>query len=358
MNEKLRCQLEEFKEMRQMAFVSAYELNGSGKHIAGIYGANVPREIFWAMDIIPVDVFGIDGSNIKEAEKYMDEKDCSLVKASFGYVITDRCPFSHFASVMAGTDFCTHKESMIHGLEGIKDTYILKECRNAVKLVQECKGLIEFLERKFRVEFDEKRLADVVEKTNEECMMIREITDIYMQYPGIIGCDDLIEVIYGSRFIFDLDVRLKKLKELERTMNHIKEVLFVGNRVDDIKKKILIAGGPVEGMAEELLKPLSHLGNILSVSYCEGENYRVVKHNDDLILGLAEKYIWRDFSRVIKDIAEYYDIDAIINLKFSGCDCMDWRDGGTGLPYFQARINYCSSYDDVLSRIKSFIEGL
>ncbi|HAQ40709.1 MAG TPA: hypothetical protein DCM73_07670 [Clostridiales bacterium] len=74
MDIKLQCQLGEFKDMRHNAFIKALELKSEGKHIAGIYGVNIPREILWAMDIVPINIFGIDGSNIEAPEKHMIKK--------------------------------------------------------------------------------------------------------------------------------------------------------------------------------------------------------------------------------------------------------------------------------------------
>lgn len=355
MNEELRYQLEEFKEMRHRAFVAAYELNSEGKHIAGIYGVNVPREIFRAMDIVPVDVFGIDGSNIREAEKYMDEKDCSLLKASFGYVITDRCPFSHFAGIIVGTDCCPDRECMMHNLEDIKDVYIINEHGDINELEQEYKRLIVFLERKFNGVFDEKKLASIVEKTNKESGLVEEITDIYMSYPDIMGCHDLNGVIYGSRFIFDLDRRLESLNRLKETMKE----LLPRQYKNLAAKRILIAGAPMEGMAEEILKPLSNMNHgIISLSYCEGESYKTISNCNNLFLGLAQKYATEDFSEKLKCIVKRYNIDAVINLKFSGCNFQGKNCGVLGLPYYEAEVGYCNNYYKVLEEVKSFISRL
>lgn len=355
MDEKLRYQLDEFKGMRNQAFVSAYELDIAGRYIAGVYGVNVPREIFWAMDIVPVDVFGIDGSNTKEAEKYMDEKECTLLKAGFGYVVTDRCPFSHFARIMVGTSSCPDRESMIHRLGDIKDTYIINEYKDVSSIEKEYRQLIGFLERNFGVEFDEKKLASIVEKTNEEAGLIQEIIHIYMSNPFIMGCDDLNSVIYGSRFIFDLDMRLERLKQLTDTLKKS----FIPEHESLDVKRILIAGAPMEGMVEEILKPLSEIKcGIISLSCCEGGNYRIVSGGNNLLHILAQKYVCEDFSDQLKYTLQLYDIDAVISLKFKGCYFKDRGKGVPKLPFFEAEIDYCAGCHEVLKEVKSFIEGL
>ncbi len=320
MDIKLQCQLEEFKDMRHNAFIKALELKSEGKHIAGIYGVNIPREILWAMDIVPINIFGIDGSNIEAAEKYMDKESCSLLKASYGYVITDRCPFSHFADIIVGTDYCSDKERMIYKLENIKKTYIIKEHKNEHDLMIEYENFIYFLQQEFSVRLDEDKLVSVVEKINAVSKLIREITDIYMHHPDMMGCDDLRYIIYGSQFIFDLDERLDKLCQLRDTLDsELPESAPVS------KGSVLITGAPLAVLNDEITEPLSSVNKaVIALSCCEGENYNIVNEGRNLYSGLARKYLAESCHENLDSIISEYKIETIINADIKGCR-------GTGL---------------------------
>lgn len=318
MNNKLQFQLEEFNDMRHNAFIKALELKNKGKNIAGIYGVNVPKEILWAMDIVPINIFGIDGSNIKSAEEVMDNNLCSLIKASYGYVITDRCPFSHFADVVIGTNYCPHKESMIHRLEGLKQVYIIKENKNANELASEYKKFAEFLQQKFNVILDEDKLLDIVNKTNAVSKIINEIKDIYFHYTGVISAMDLINIVYGSQFVFDLDERFNKLHNLKKSL----EDVIVESRNINISK-ILITGAPMVPLKDELLEEQQSIKNsILTVSYCEGENHRIIGDGDDIYYAIAKKYLTVNIKEDMSRIISKYNISALVNANMRGCGFM------------------------------------
>lgn len=356
MNISLRNQLEEFKNLRHEAFVTAFELKSEGKNIAGIYGVNIPREILWALDIIPINIFGIDGSNVEIAEKFIDRKSCSLIKASYGYIVADRCPFSHFADVIIGTNYCINKECMINKLENKKMTYIIKEHENTVDLVSEYRDFINYLQQKFNIDkFDEDKFVNVVKKTNSISKLVQEITDTYMTHPYIMGSNDLINIIYGSQFIFDLDERLNKLQQLkealEMSLGEFAAPFNTGN--------ILITGVPLAGFNEEIMIPLSSLSKaILTSSYCEGENYKIVDESKDIFFNVAQKYKAVSSQENLNQIIAKYDIEAIVNLKTEECKLHEEEFKNIDVPYLTVTVDYNCDYEEVKKVVKSFITAL
>lgn len=356
MNDSLQNQLEEFENMRHEAFVTAFELKSEAKKIAGIYGVNIPREILWALDIIPVNIFGIDGSNVETAEKFIDEKNCSLIKASYGYIVADRCPFSHFTDIIIGTNYCINKERMINKLENIKTTYIIKEHENATDLVTEYKNFIDYLQQKFNLDkFDEDKFLKIIKKTNNVSKLVQDITDIYMTHPDIMRCNDLINIIYGSQFILDLDDRLDRLQKLKETL----DMSLPEPAVPFSSGSILITGVPMAGFNEEIIKPLSSLNKaILTSSCCEGENYKIVDETKDLFLGLAQKYIAVSSQENLNHIITKYNIKAVVNLNIEGCKLHEEVYKNIGVPYLTITVDYNCDYEEVKEKVASFITAL
>lgn len=353
MNIRLRNQLEEFEEMRHNAFITALELKSSGKHIAGIYGVNVPREILWALDIVPINIFGIDGSNIEAAEGYMDKQGCSLVKASYGYIVTDRCPFSHFADIIIGTGYCHEKKRMIQRLDGLKQVYILNENTSENSTISEYKDLVYFLQQRFNVMLCEDRLKDIVKKNNTVVRLIQEITDIYIEHPYIMGSDDLISIVYGSQFIFDLDERINKLYQLKEILMR----LLAESSVNFSARRILITGAPVAGFKDEVVKQLSSPDMaILSQSYCEGENCNTINEECDLYLGLAQKYLAEGRTSHLDRIIKKYNIEVIVHMTFKRCCLMDREYENTNIPCLHITADYNDDYENIVMRIKEFLK--
>lgn len=354
MNNNLLNQLEEFKNLRHEAFIKAYELKSEGKIIAGIYGKNVPREILWALDIIPINIFGIDGSNIEAAEEFIDKKSCSLLKASYGYIVADRCPFSHFADIIIGTNYCFDKECMINKLKYVKQVYIIDEHKNTSDLLLEYRDFIYFLQKKFNInKLDEDKLVKVVKRTNEINKLVQEITYIYMTHPYIMGCNELLNIIYGSQFIFDLDERLYKLQQLMEALN----MALYEPAIPFNTGRILITGAPLAGFNEEIIKPLSSLNKaILTSSCCESENYKIVDESKDMFFSLAQKYLAISSQENLNCIISKYNIVALVNLPIKGCKSETYSD--LGIPYLTVNIDYNCEYEEIIIKIKSFINKL
>lgn len=347
--------LEEFENLRHEAFIKAYELKSEGKNIAGIYGENVPREILWALDIVPINIFGIDGSNIEAAEKFIDKEICSLLKASYGYVVTDRCPFSHFADIIIGTNYCLDKVCVINKLENIKQVYIINEHKNTADLASEYKNFIYFLQKKFNInKFDEDKLVKIVNKINNINKMIQEITDIYMAHLHIMGADDLLNIIYGSQFIFDLDQRICKLQKLKGILNR---TLSESSIPFNSTGSILITGVPLAGFNKEIIKPLSSLNKaIITSSCCEGENYKVVDDFENLYFSLAQKYMPISREENLNCIIYKYNVEAIVNLITKGCKLQSEDYNDLGIPYINLNVDYNCDYEEIVAKIKDFID--
>ncbi|WMJ76173.1 MULTISPECIES: 2-hydroxyacyl-CoA dehydratase family protein [unclassified Sedimentibacter] len=351
MSDNLRFQLEEFKDMRHNAFIAALELKNAGKNIAGIYGVNVPRELLWAMDIIPINIFGIDGSNIKAAEKVLDKNLCSVIKSSYGYVITDKCPFSHFADIVVGTNYCPDKESMLHMLEDIKPVYIIKEKKDVGDLALEYKKFGNYLQQKFNTAINKDKFLYVINKTNEISKLIIEITNIYMTHPNILSAGDLISIVYGSQFIFNLDERLNKLYNLKKSL-----IEFAVEQETVNASKVLITGAPMAPLNEEIFEPMRALKNAIVVfSQCEGENYCIADYDKNIYYTLAKKYLFENSLEYTKKIIEKYNIAVLVEAAARGCYVHNECCEASGLPCLKITVDYDKTEEDNIIRLKEFI---
>lgn len=351
MNNKLSSQLKEFNDMRHNAFIAALELKSNGKKIAGIYGVNVPREILWAMDIVPINIFGIDGSNIKSAEEVIDNNLCSLIKASYGYVITDRCPFSHFADVFIGTDYCPNKESMIRKLGELKQVYIIKENKNVNELASEFKKFVKYLQQKFNIILEEDKLLDIVNKSNSISKIINEITDIYLHHTDVMSAVDLINIVYGSQFVFDLDDRYNKLYNLKK---YLEEVIVESKNINT--SSILITGATMAPLKDELLAYLHPIKSaIITESSCEGENYGVIDVEGDIYYNLAKKYLLVNRKEYINRIISKYNVSSLVKANMKGCILLNEISGFYGHSCLDTTVDYNNNEKENVVKIQKFI---
>lgn len=348
--------LEEFEEARRNAYISAITLKGQGKIVAGIFGKNIPREILWALEITPVNVYSIDGSNICESEGFIDSGRCSLVKASYGYTVTERCPLIYSSDIIISNNACPHKTSMISKLSGFKESYIIEDYKEVEKQAAEYKKFAEYLENKFNKRLNKQALHSVIQKTNKINTMTKKIMEMYMSGEYPISVYDLHSIIYGSQFFLDLDERYAKLSQMSDALENlrIEKTPMEKNNI----KKVFITGAPLAGLTQEILKPLSIMKNIfvvLSQSLCEGENYQPINEGENPYLNLAEKYIRDDDE--MNEFLRGNDTGAIIDVKLSGCDVLQITEMNTLLPSLSLTVDYDYDIEKINKALHFFIHN-
>lgn len=353
-------QLEEYRDARRNAFVTALSINSAGRHIAGVFGVNIPREILWALDIVPINIYSIDDSNIKAAEEIMGMESCSLIKASYGYSITGKCPFTHFSDIIVGNNMCSNKSFMIEKLANFKKTYIISNHSSVDSLVLEYYNFVYYLEQVFDFKICENKLTYAIKKTNEINKKMKEILNLCILNPNVIDCEDLYSIIYGSQFILDLDERYDKLAAITKSLESINFKLPSAD--NNKQKKILISGVPQAGLKEKILKPLSEIKNV-SVSFapslCEGESYKLVDETRNPYKALAEKYLCLQTSQGVGDLAVELKADAIINASLVGCHSLSENFTYLLKPYLDITTDYSDNdSEDISKKILCFVNNL
>ena len=103
---------EEFAEQRQKSFLAVKELKEKGVPVVGSYCTYFPKEIAMAMGAGCVSLCSTSDETIPEAEKDLPKNLCPLIKSSYGFAKTDKCPFFYFSDVVVGETTCDGKKKM------------------------------------------------------------------------------------------------------------------------------------------------------------------------------------------------------------------------------------------------------
>ena len=83
----------EFSEMRQKSFMAAYELKQKNIPFVGTFCTYFPQEIAMAMGACVVGLCSTSDETIPDAEKDLPRNLCPLIKSSYGFAKTDKCPY-------------------------------------------------------------------------------------------------------------------------------------------------------------------------------------------------------------------------------------------------------------------------
>ncbi len=99
-------------EKKREAFLEIKEYKDKGIPVVGMYCAYFPTELAMAVGAIPVGLCSFSNETITAAERDLPKSMCPLVKSSYGFAISDRCPFFHFADLVIGETTCDEKEDV------------------------------------------------------------------------------------------------------------------------------------------------------------------------------------------------------------------------------------------------------
>ena len=117
---------EEFAEQRKNSFLGVKKLKEQGVPIVGAYCTYFPQEIAMAMGAATVGLCSPSDETIPEAERDLPKNLCPLIKSSYGFAKTDKCPFFYFSDVVVGETTCDGKKKMYEYMSEFKDVFLME----------------------------------------------------------------------------------------------------------------------------------------------------------------------------------------------------------------------------------------
>ena len=199
---------EEFAEQRQKSFLAMKGLKDQGVPVVGAYCTYFPAEIARAMGAVTVGLCSVSDETIPDAEKDLPKNLCPLIKSSYGFAKTDKCPFFYFSDVVVGETTCDGKKKMYEYMSDFKDVFVMElpntQSEMALKLWKsELIRFKEYLEKKFDVEITDEAVLEAVKEENKVRKVMKDLYHVMALDPAPIKGGDLFKVLYGSGFKFD-----------------------------------------------------------------------------------------------------------------------------------------------------------
>ena len=316
-----------FSDARRQGFLKAKEIKDRGENMVGVFCTYTPKEVIYAAGAHPVSLCASNDETIPEAEKHLPKNLCPLIKASYGFALTDKCPYMYFSDLVVGETTCDGKKKMYELLGEIKDTHImnLPNMKNEESLElwkKEIEKLITKLENKFNVEITEEKLKENIKFCNEFYSLGKLV-------PPPISGYEIYKVLEGANFTFD---KKEQNERLTKMIEHLKEVHK--NNEGPISKnapRILITGCPIGGVYEKVVKPLEELGGVVvAFENCSGiKNLEeLVDESETPITALAKKYLNIPCSvmspnkgreEILKNLIDEYQIDGVVEVVLQAC---------------------------------------
>ena len=116
---------EEFNGQRKAAFIRVKDYKQAGNRLVGFLCSYTPLEIIDAAGAASVALCGTSDEVIPEAEKVLPANLCPLIKSTYGFAYSQKCPFTYFSDMIIGETTCDGKKKMYELLNELKRTHIL-----------------------------------------------------------------------------------------------------------------------------------------------------------------------------------------------------------------------------------------
>lgn len=326
---------ESFAEARKNGFLAMKGLKDSGKGVVGLFCAYTPLEIFMAADLVSVGLCSTSDETIPEAEKVLPSNLCPLIKSSYGFAITDKCPYMYFSDLVVGETTCDGKVKMYELLGRTKNVHILElprrqDTHEAKALWRaELVRLKERVERDFGVAITDDLLREAIRKRNTERRLLKELYELSaMTPPPVTGLRQL-QILFGSQFKFNWE---EKVAEITGAIDKIRAAYDAGDHpVPESAPRILITGCPMGGVTEKVVKVIEEAGAVV-VAYenCTGAKQmdRQCREDGDPLTNLADHYLQIGCSVMTPDsnrfelldrLCQQFQVDGVVEMTLQAC---------------------------------------
>lgn len=372
---------EEFAEARRNAFVNVKNIKDQGIPVIGSYCTYFPTELALAAGAASVGLCSTSGETIPDAEKDLPANLCPLIKSSYGFAKSDKCPFFYFSDVVVGETTCDGKKKMYEYMSEFKDVFVMElpntQTDRALDLyTSEVMRLKEYLENKFDVEITEEDIRKAVKLENEIRTAKKNLANVMKHDPAPVTGMDMFKVLYGSGFKFDRSLIPAELDEITA---RIESEYAEGKRLDK-RPRIIITGCPIGGVTEKVIQAVENNGGVV-VGYenCVGakqfENL-VDEKADDIWRALSDRYLNIGCSvmtpnknrfELLGEMIDEFHADGVLEMTLQACHtynvehkaierfCIEKKN----TPYFMVETDYSQAdVGQLNTRIAAFIEML
>ena len=324
---------EEFAEQKKKSFLTIKEFKERQIPVIGAYCSYFPREIAVAMGAVPVGLCSSSEETVQIAESILPKNICPLIKSSYGYAISDRCPYFHFSDLVVGETTCDGKKKMYEMMAEFKDVFVMElpniQSEKGLELwKQEIIRLKNYLEEKFQVVITEDDIKHAIQIENRRRIALKRLYEVMKLDPVPIMGMELLDVLYGSKYKLNLE---KVSEELDALTNQILEE-YEEKPKKEHRPRILITGCPIGGDSKKVVKAIENNGGVVvAFENCTGAKVidkLVDENNPDVYDAIAKKYFYIGCAimtpndnriELLGRMIDDFKVDGVVEMILSGC---------------------------------------
>ncbi len=374
---------DEFDDARRAGFVAAMEFKQNGGKLAGVLCSYTPMELFDAAGMAAVGLCGTSNETVPDAETVLPKNLCPLIKGTYGFALTQKCPYTYFSDLIVGETTCDGKKKMYELLSELKPVHVLHLPQSQTRSYsndiwyEEVKLLKEELERRFDVEITDDSLRKAVKLRNRSRRAFRRLYELQECEPPAMTGTELMTTIVKSTFSFNVE---NFVASVENLADERESAYKNGDRpVAASAKRILLTGCPSGGVIQKVGMTIERNGGVIvCLDDCSGERTQsmlVDEDADDILRAISDRYLSINCSVMTPntgrientmEMADKYHVDGVIEMVLQACHTFNVESAlmertceEKGIPYLKLETDYAPGDAGQLeTRIAAFIEML
>ncbi len=331
MKEETVNRLQQISEQNLIDIEQAKE---QGRSVIGFYCLYSPIEMAVAVNAIPVPLCGTRNDPIPTAEESLPRNLCPLIKSSYGYGVSDTCPYFRASDIIIGDTTCDGKKKMFELMAHFKPTHILElpQSQNNPMAIDFWRAEIEnfksVIEETTGTDIDDDKLRAAIKLMNRVRKARKALMDVNKVKPAPMKGSELLEILFRVGFMAEKEHGILLMEEL--TSAALNSTLHDDEAPKRSAKRILLTGVPVGLGSDKIIHIVEQLGSdIVAFENCSGYKQAfIVDEDKDPIEALAEQYLATPCSvmspnegrfALLKEMVEEFSIDGVIDLTWQGC---------------------------------------
>jgi benzoyl-CoA reductase/2-hydroxyglutaryl-CoA dehydratase subunit BcrC/BadD/HgdB len=374
--------MKEFERASELSLLGLAEHKEAGGKVAGVYCLFAPTELVRAAGAIPVSLCGKKEAPIPAAEKTLPPNLCPLIKSSYGYAVTDTCPFFGASDFILGETTCDGKKKMFELRGRIKPLHLMHlpyDTNGGQALVfwlQEITRLKGFLEEQTGQSIEAHELNRQIKLQNEVRRLLWKISRYSAAETIPLSGLDMMTVMETKSSCCDLEAYAGLLRQL------IEELDVRSAAGASVQRRggprLLLTGCPVGKGSEKVLRLIEECGGmIVSLENCtgiKGQDLLVEEDTADPLEALARRYLQTPCScmtpnegrlHLLQRLVEEFRVQGVVDLTWQCCHTYnvesfvikEFLEKRHDLPFLHLETDYSASDTEQLrTRIEAFLE--
>ena len=380
LKKELPAIFEEFADKRRESFLTIKKFKDEGTPIVGVFCTYLPREIPNAMGAAVVGLCSVSDETIPDAEKDLPRNLCPLIKSSYGFAKTDKCPFFYFSDLIVGETTCDGKKKMYEMLAEFKPVYVLelpnRQSEEGIALYR--REIIRFkekLEQQFETTITEEAIRHQIHVRNEMNKALVRFQYLMTKDPAPVMGMDIVNTTYGSGF----DMDIENLPARVNAMTDMIEADYAAGKNVGKRPRILVTGSPSGGAALKVVRAIEDSGAVVvAFENCSGLKamLQTDEENPDVYDALARRYMSIGCScmspnpnrlAMLDRLIDEFKVDGVVDIVLQACHTYNVETAivgklvkeKKGIPYAVVETDYSQAdVGQLKTRMVAFIEML